>query len=128
MSKGKVIKSIYFYLVSFVALMMVVFSTANIINNILKTYVFTKADRYDFYPAYVPGCELERPMETKGPTSSLPSKEECEKQRKIQEENNTKSRSSQLQRDTVRDISMIVVGIPLFIWHWRIIRKKDENL
>jgi hypothetical protein len=39
-SRGMIIKNIYLHLVSFVALMMIVTSTATIINDVLKTYVF----------------------------------------------------------------------------------------
>jgi hypothetical protein len=44
-TKAMIIKSIYFYLVSFVALMMVAFSSADLINMALKTWIFTKADK-----------------------------------------------------------------------------------
>jgi hypothetical protein len=53
--KGNVIKNIYLYLVSFVALMMIVISGATIINSVLKMYVFKNANNYYSYPA--PGCD-----------------------------------------------------------------------
>jgi hypothetical protein len=126
--KGKTIKSIYFYLVSFVALMMAVFSTADIINIALKTWVFTAADKDMYnYPRTV--CEM--PAQATPPdVKSMPavSKEDCEKSNEETIKQQEASRVAQKQRDVVRDISMIVVGIPLFLIHWRIVRSKDENL
>src|SRR5690348_16641033 len=107
----KTIKSIYFYLVSFVALMMVVFSTADIINIALKTWVFTAADK-DIYN-YPPICEAYRPVAVSGPDAKpaqTMSKEDCEKQNEANAKQQEASRIAQKQRDVVRDISMIVVG------------------
>lgn len=123
----KTIKSIYFYLVSFVALMMVVFSTADIINIALKTWVFTKADT-DFYAPYIV-CQTPTAAPVAGEkTMPAVSKEECDKQNEANRKQQDETRVAQKQRDVVRDISMIVVGIPLFLIHWRIVRSKDENL
>ncbi|HLD60910.1 MAG TPA: hypothetical protein VJA27_02140 [Patescibacteria group bacterium] len=130
-NKAAVIKNVYLYLVSFVALMMVVFSTADIINIVLRTYVFTKAD--GFYYSY-PGPDCDpivakgpRPAEAVAPDSQTKkmTPEECaaieERNRKQEMEN----RSSQRQMNLVRDISFIFVGVPLFIYHWRIVRRKE---
>ena len=124
--KGRVIKSLYFYLVSFVALMMVVFSTADMINIALKTWVFTAADKDMYaYPRAV--CEVPAPA-TDPKAVPAPTKAECEKSNEENIKQQEASRMAQKQRDVVRDISMIVVGIPLFLIHWRILRSKEENL
>lgn len=123
----KVIKSLYFYLVSFVALMMVVFSTADMVNIALKTWVFKAADK-DMY--YMPPCALPTATTDRPEVKSVPavSVEDCEKQNELNLKQQESSRLAQKQRDVVRDISMIVVGIPLFLIHWRIVRSKEENL
>lgn len=129
--RAKTIKSIYFYLVSFVALMMVVFSTADLINTALRTWVFTKADDFN-YGGGRASCEtivgpVADPKATNTPTREQMIKD-CEAQNKLSEEQQKASRVAQRQNSIVRDISMIVVGIPLFLVHWRIVRRKDENL
>ncbi len=124
--KGKVIKSLYFYLVSFVALMMVVFSTADMINIALKTWVFTAADK-DMYAYTRAVCEVPAPATDPKAVPAM-TKAECEKQNDENTKQQEASRIAQRQRDVVRDISMIVVGIPLFLIHWRILRSKEENL
>ncbi len=127
-TKGKTIKSIYFYLVSFVALMMVVFSTADIINIALKTWVFTQADQ-DMYSYPKAVCDVPVPA-TPPDAKSAPviSKADCEKQNAENIKQQEASRIAQKQSNVVRDLSMIVVGIPLFLVHWRILRKKEEDL
>lgn len=126
--RSKTIKSIYFYLVSFVALMMVVFSTADIINIALKTWVFTAADK-DMYSYPKAVCNIPAPV-TPPDAKSAPvfSQADCEKQNDDNIKQQELTRTSQKQRDVVRDLSMIVVGIPLFMIHWRILRRKDEGL
>ena len=122
--RGGVIKNIYLYLVSFVALMMLIFSVANMIDIALRTYLFPKAD--DFYSYYEPICTpTDRTASTttgtpvKGDPNCI-SKEEQDKRNKEQ-------REQQRQRDLVRDISMILVAAPIFAYHWMIIRSKEEN-
>ena len=123
----KVIKSLYFYLVSFVALMMVVFSVSDVINIALKTWVFTAADK-DMYAYPRAACEVPAPATPDPKAVPAQTKADCEKQNEENIKQQEASRVAQKQRDVVRDISMIVVGIPLFLIHWRIVRSKEENL
>lgn len=113
---GHIIKVFYFYMVSIIALFMVIFSLADMVNIALRTYVFTKADS-SYYP-YVP--EMLCPV-TSTPTVKGGPCVTREEQDKI----NAESRSAQRQRDLVRDISFLIVGIPLFSYHWIIVRRKD---
>lgn len=126
-SKVSFLKNLYLYLVSFVALMMIVFSVADVINIVLRTYVFTKADK-DFYsypqPACLPASRADAPPKP-GATST---DEKCvisAEQQKLQEKQNQDNRTAQKQRDLVRDLSMIIVGLPLFVYHWKLARKKE---
>lgn len=119
--KSNLIKNLYLYLVSFVALMMVVFSSADIINIVLRTYVFTKADDVNYYTAPCP-APVNQDFKSVSGTPTVP---DCEAQRAIDKEQNEKNATAQKQRDIVRDISMIFVGVPLFAFHWRLTRKKE---
>jgi hypothetical protein len=121
--KTAIIKNIYFYLVSFVALMMVTFSVADLVNMALKTWVFTKADYYSYYTN--PSCDLS--IQKADPEIKPMTPENCailQEQNKKQEAEN---RISDRQRNAVRDISFIVVGVPLFLLHWRTIRRKEDG-
>lgn len=121
--KFAVVKNIYFYLVSFVALMMVIFSLADLINLGLRSWVFTKADYYNNYYSE-PGCDS-LVQKTDSTTKAL-SVEECDKRKADFDKREQENREAQRQRDAVRDISMIVVGVPLFVAHWLVLRKKEN--
>lgn len=118
-NKVVLIKNIYFYLVSFVALMMMVFSTAELINNLLKMYVFTKADNYGYYSV----CQDIAVTDGKNPSSITP--DQCEKQNAYNNKMAEENRASNLQRSIVNAISFFIIGLPLFILHWRVVRRKE---
>jgi len=120
--KAAIIKTVYFYLVSLIALMMVVFSTADLINLCLKTWVFTKADM-DQYKQ--PSCAV---SVYKDP-STKETDEQYNQRLKACEDtyvNPDEARAIRNQQDTVRDLSFLVVGIPLFLYHWITVRKDQK--
>lgn len=123
MSKAQIIKTVYFYLVSLIALMMVVFSTADLINLGLKTWVFPKADQQEW--RQLP-CDVEMPRSVNGEET-----EEMYQQRIAKCEaariNEDEARAIRNQRDAVRDLSFLFVGIPLFLYHWIIIRREQKK-
>lgn len=127
------IKSFYFYVVSFVALMMIVWSSADMINIALKTWVFTKADD-NFYDGRMACATIPVPPPVTDPKATTPviTKEQaikdCEAQNEVNAKQQEKNRIAQKQQSVVHDISMFVVAIPLFFIHWRIVRRKDEDL
>ncbi len=115
-NKVALIKTLYLYLVSFVALMMLVISAVDLLNIVLKTFIFTKADSYTYYPATTPCLP--------GATTTYEGKD-CATAALDAKKSDEENRVSQRQRDLVRDISMLVVGIPLFAFHWRLTRRKE---
>lgn len=103
MSKApSIILRIYFSLVSFVTLMMLIFSVSDIVNLALKTWVFPAADAPE-WPSY---CD--RASQTE---------EQCAKQR----ENEQHAALVRKQQSATRDIAMLLVSAPLFWIHWRIV-------
>ncbi len=118
--KSHFIKTLYLYLVSFVALMMLVISATDLIQIVLKAYIFTKAD-VNVY-GYAPACPtVPAPTDTSTPTKPFDgclSKADQEKQ-------DAANRDAQRQRDVVRDISMLLVASPLFYFHWLLARRKE---
>lgn len=120
--KTALIKTVYFYTVSLIALMMVAFSTADLVNLGLKTWIFPKADLNEYRE---PPCAV---MIMKDP--GLQETDEqyqnriqmCEQGRMDE----TEARAIRKQRDAVRDLSFLAVGIPLFLYHWLTIRKEQK--
>jgi hypothetical protein len=120
-AKSSVIKTVYFYLVSIISLFMVVFATADLVNLGLKTWVFPKADLNEYVN---PPCatQIYRGPEMAESEYSRQIKQ-CEESRVSEDE----ARDIRKQRDAVRDLAFLVVGIPLFAYHWSTIRRESRE-
>lgn len=107
-TKGsQIVKTIYFYLVSFVALLMIVIPTASIINLGVRQFVFRIGAYENYYPA--------RPVAV---DEKMPQVNPEEEKRRFEEQ-----QKNQLKRDIARDVSFLLIGIPLFIFNWRLIKR-----
>jgi hypothetical protein len=107
------LKKIYLYFFSALGLILVIIAGTRMISLTLKTFVLTEADVYYEYPvkpAVAPGMEAEQP-----------SQEEIEKYQ-------AKQQTSQRQRELAESLAMILVGFPLYLYHWRQVKKlMDEE-
>lgn len=107
------IKLLYLYLFSFIGLLVSVIGSIQLVDLALKVYVFKEADRYEYaIPQKITtpeGKEIKR------------SEEEIKEEKRIQESEYKKQR----QRQASTAISMILVGFPLYLYHWSLIKKKD---
>src|SRR5689334_19577071 len=103
------IKLLYLYLFSFIGLLVVVIGSIRLIDLGIKVYIFRGADRYAMsYPAPAPE---EKP--TVDPAISEIT------WRQQQEEEVVRQR----QREVSGSIAMILVGLPLYLYHWKQLKK-----
>lgn len=112
MNKYPLIRKIYLYLFALVGLLLVTVGAVRLVSLGLKTYVFQEADQFYSYPS-------PRLIEQKTPDGKElqePSKEEIE-------EFERKQRTSNRQREAAESLGWIIVGIPLYLYHWRQIQK-----
>lgn len=113
------VRTVYIYLATFLGLIFIMIGSATLVNRFLQTYVFP-VDYYYFNGMYEcktkydPGAEKERDMTEEEQT-------ECKTQ---MEEQNKKNAENEKNRDFAWSLSMLLVGIPVFIGHWRIVRKE----
>lgn len=115
----QIIRSIYFYAVSIIALFMLVFSAVDLINLSLKTWVFKNIEPQ--YSSCIPGSYgVKTPSAIGENVPALPTQEECDRQNQQNKENVAR----QNQSAAVRDFSMLVVALPLFLFHFRIVQKE----
>lgn len=103
------LRLLYLYLFSFVGLMIVVIGSIQLVDLGLKTYVFKNADRYPFYPMTVPKDD--------------PGYISIEDQKKQQDEQVNQQRQQQF----VTSISMLMVGLPLYLYHWQTIKRESKS-
>lgn len=110
MDKRLLIRKIYLYFFALIGLVLLVIGFVRLVSLALKTYVFTRADIYYVYP-------VPRPL-----TSELqePSPEEIE-------DYQNKERISRRQREAAESLALIIVGFPLYLYHWGIIRKERKE-
>lgn len=98
------IRLLYLYLFSFVGLFITTLGGIQLVDLGLKTYVFHVEERgyYD-----VPALAEENQL----------SVEEIEERNQLEAQNERK-------RDISNSLAMMVVGIPLYLYHWRTIKQE----
>jgi len=114
-SKSQLIRTIYLYAVSLITLIMIIYAASSLINLGLKTWIFTKADRAEYYESY--------PMAVDKIGIATSTILEREQIKKDQEERY----QIQKQAEAVRSFSMLLVAVPIFFFHWRLARKDKEE-
>ncbi len=99
------IKKTYIYVFSAVGLIMVLIGAARLINVGLRTYIFTEADTSYMYPM------------------AADQKNGIDQEQIIlaQEHNQRAARES----DAAWGISLLIVGLPLFLYHFRLVKKES---
>jgi len=121
--KITILKNFYLYVVSFVALMMIVVSLYSLIDTGLRTWVFTEADSYYYEKPIMSESVI---VDANGEKRQM-TEEEIQAEEARMQRQNDQSRKSQLQRDLTRNISMLIVALPLFSYHWYLVRKKERE-
>jgi len=121
MERKEIIRTIYLYLFSLVGLVLIVIGCVRLIDLGLKMFVFTKADQVFSYP--VPRAAPVGPDGKEQPVTAEQDAKTQEEQKKFDEQN----REAQRQRTAANSLAVIIVGAPLFAYHWRII-KKDKQM
>jgi len=139
--KNPIIRTIYLYLFALIGLGMLVVGLSMLINIGLKTWVFTKADSQDNYierpmPMYIAEdlgiktvqelqicsdeCELTE-TQKEHIAAWLEDYEEWKDNSKNQDTVSYTVRNRQRQASTA--ISLILVGLPLWVFHWALIKR-----
>jgi hypothetical protein len=116
------IKKVYLYLVSLVSLVIVVVGTIMLINLALRSWVFTKADNANYYyPAQVT-CDA--PLK-EGESQAYRTPECADPHYGEKMEQEEKERQTARKQGTASQaVAMIIVGAPVFFYHWKLARKE----
>ncbi|MCX6779090.1 MAG: hypothetical protein NTU97_02570 [Candidatus Magasanikbacteria bacterium] len=118
-SKSQLIRTIYLYAVSLITLVMIIVTASSLINLGLKTWVFTKADRPEFYDSY-PAAPV---VDKNGVVATSTTATDRELMKKDQEERY----QIQKQTEAVRSFAMLLVALPIFFFHWHLTKKEKEE-
>ena len=119
MNKYPLIRKIYLYLFALIGLVLITIGCVRLVGLGLKTYIFTKADIYIEYPMARPVKVA--PIEgSKTEELQQPTKEEIE-------EYQNKQQAANRQREAAESLAFIIVGLPLYLYHWSVIKKDKKE-
>lgn len=116
MLKHSWIRTVYLYLFALLGLVLMVIGAVRFINLGLKVYIFTEAEKEEYRYAWPTPVAEELPA-GKGTTTELLSKPKIP-------ENFLKSRR---QREAAGALSFLIVGLPLYLYHWIVIKRDKKE-
>lgn len=112
------LRKVYLYLFAIIGLILVIIGSVSFVNLGLKKFVFTNAD----YPCYEsPAVVYDKNGQSRVLTEQE-QKVEDDKQKKQCEE----QKSADKQRQAASALAQLIVGIPLYLYHWVVIRKENQ--
>lgn len=129
----RIVRTIYLYLATFVSLIFLAVGTGTLINTALKAYVFPKAETGGYNrcnqqpPIYDIGNNLKNSNQT-----TEEQKQQIDNLLKDYENwknNNTGKEcySAERQNKMVDSITMMLIALPIFLFHWKIAKKEKEE-
>lgn len=146
MDKHSLVRTIYLYLFAIVGLTLLVIAGVRFINMGLKAFIFTKADEQmrieykqpPFGPITVEKLDrISQNAQGKQVQATLTENEVQQIDQWLADYKNyveTRAKidpvATQRQQDASINLAMIIIGLPLYLYHWGIIRRetrKQEN-
>lgn len=139
MTKYPLIRTIYLYLFALLGLVLLIIGGVRFINMGLKAFVFTKAEQEErlMYKQPPVAYPIERFQEiaASGQTAvTLTEQERIMLNQWLVDYKNWQTQYDTLDpvtasrhRDASLNLSLIIVGFPLYLFHWRIIRRETKQ-
>jgi len=117
----KIVWNLYLYIFSTVGLVIFIVGGITLVNVVLKTYVFQLTHYQEYwYDPY--SCEYK--VDLDGNYITGEEKVACEEKA---EEERVISDADARKRDLATGVAQVVVGTPVWIYHWMVIRKKRDE-
>ena len=140
MKKHSLVRTIYLYLFAMIGLVLITIGSVNFVNMGLKAFIFTKAEEQE-------KMSYERPPEVPylvGNIEDVKEREEISAEEKVlidqwlEDYKSWKERDEKISyvtvrrhQDASRNLALILIGLPLYLYHWGIIKRetkeKDNN-
>lgn len=136
LNKHSIIRTIYLYLFALVGLALLIIGMVRFIDMGLKAYVFTKAEQSEslqqkyYYSGPLPVEKMREAQESEELTEDdiailkdfLADYDDWQ-----EKEANIDYLTSKRHREASGNLAMIIIGFPLYFYHWRIIRKETKE-
>lgn len=131
-TKTKLVRTIYLYVAALVSLIFVAVGTGTLLNTALRVYVFPKAEKGGYSkcntePSICNFPEAQKNEATQGQKDKL---DKIIKDYENWKKENTGEEcySAERQRSVVDSLTMLIIALPICLFHWKLIRKnKEEN-
>lgn len=98
----------YLYLFSFVGLLITIIGSIQLVDLGMKSYIFRVSEYTYYVEPTIEGKQTISPEE--------------------QERRNKEEQSNQRKRQLSNSIAMILVGMPVYLYHWKTIKKEQKLL
>lgn len=130
------VRILYLYVFALIGLILVAIGTVRIVDLGLKTYIFKKADQPQSYMntiPYPPISIVQKDDEAKYSEKITPEQKENLDRWVIDYKNwqNNQGKidylASERERTASNSVAMILVGLPLYWYHWRIIKREAKG-
>jgi len=140
MKKHSLVRTVYLYIFALLGLVLLIIGGVNFLNMGLKAFIFTQAEeeqRLLYKQMPVPFSisrieELEKEIET-GEEICLSEEEKISIENWLADYNNWKEDrlkidpvTARRHRDASLNLSLILIGLPLYLYHWQIINRETE--
>jgi hypothetical protein len=138
MNKHSLVRTIYLYLFTIIGLTLLVIGTVHFVNMGLKAFVFTRAEdperisqEYRYYgTAPLPEEKFQEYQEG----GELTDQEKAAIKAWYQDYDEWKERESEIDyltsrrhEEASRNLAFILIGLPLYLYHWQIIKRETKD-
>ena len=133
------IRTIYLYLFAIIGLVLVVIGSVGFLNMGLKAFIFTKAEEeqrmYEKQPTMPYQLDMVKNAETlSADKTNLTEEEKTLIRQWLADYKNWQDTSAKIDtvtaqrhRDAATNLAMILVGLPLYLYHWGVIKKETKS-
>ncbi len=129
------IRTIYLYSFSLIGLVLLIIAGVRFLDMGLKAFIFTKADEEQrLYKIQPPMPIPIEKVQTAADGKELSTDERSQMKQFLadyeiwkNQNDNLDPVNSQRQRDASFNLAMILIGFPLYLYHWRIIKRETKK-
>lgn len=137
-SKQAVIRTIYLYLFAIVGLVLLTIGSVQLTNMALKAFIFTQAEQEERlnFPFHEPFAAIEPRLKpiTENKNTEFTPEEVAALKNWITQYQQWKEKQDKIDYVTVRrhqtaaeSLGMILIGLPLYLYHWLTIKKETPK-
>ena len=140
MKRYTLVRTIYLYIFALLGLVLLIIGSVNFLNMGLKAFVFTQADEESRIFSKqipiptIPKIENIQQDIEEGKDICFSAEEKISVEGWLADYNNWEKNMSEFDtvtsrrhRDASMNLSLILIGLPLYLYHWKIIKKETEE-